>query len=275
MAEREVVGEGPVVVFDNTGKRLVLPLSQIYFDGDQVKVRGSTPASVIPWLTYLKQQNRLRPDETLKPAVAAAVFTAARPGLAGNGVVVTITPNVADPAKVDIEVKETNRYEGVSVATIERELRARPALLRLSPMPPNPPDPAPGVVAATAAVPAAAGNPRTPATWTTASFVLTERDDRIDAGVATVTVSNVAAGAAPKAFTLEIVWTSTITAVTAADLAVAGAGGKPAKVAYSVAISPPPGGGPYKVPRAGVVQLQGGAEAAPEKASTATLFAVS
>lgn len=271
MAEREVVGEGPVLVFDN-GKRLVLPLSQIYFDGDQVKVRGSTPASVIPWLTYLRQQNRLRPDETLKPAPAAAVFTAARPGLAGNGVVVTITSNAADATKVDIQVKETDRYEGISVATIDRALRERPGLLRLTSVPNNAPDPAPGVVAGTPAVPAAGGNARTPATWTTPSFVLTERDERIDTGATTVTVSHVAGAAAPKTFTLEIVWTSTITAVTAADLG-AGAGGKPAKVAYSVAIGPPSGGGGYKVPRPGVVQLQGGAEAAPEKASTATLFA--
>jgi hypothetical protein len=282
MAQRAAVGNGPVAYFTDDGQRVLVPLSEIYFDGDAIKTRtaASAPSSLDNWLKYLVAQRRLVPGAAPAPG-SAMVLTAAAPGSTGNSIVVTVTPNGTN---VDITVTETNKYTGLSLADLPTVLGvagatapgSKPGLVRVVSSTGAAVDPA--EVAADPVTPVAGVLPR----WTiegstagTTSFTLEARGPGSDLGTMTISVADVVGPAGAKRFTLNVKWTSTITAVTVSDLAVpiTDAASKPRRLAFAVLISEPAGGGGYALPRPGTVTLRGGTPPLPATQAKATLLA--
>jgi hypothetical protein len=199
-----------------------------------------------------------------------------------------VTPNGTN---VDIKVTETNKYTGLTLADLPTVLGVAgataagsgPGLVRFVSSVGPAVDPA-AVAAdpvAAADLPVAGG----PERWTikgptaasaTTSFTLEARGPGSDLGTMTISVADVVGPAGAKRFTLNVEWTSTITAVTVTDLAVpiTDLASKPRRLAFAVLVSEPTGGGGYALPRPGTVTLRGGAPPLLATQASATLLAV-
>jgi hypothetical protein len=282
MAQRVAVGNGPVAYFTDDGQRVLLPLSEIYFDGNDVKTRTTAPApaSLANWLKYLVAQGRLVPGAAPIPG-SAMVLTAAAAGATGNSIVVRVKPNSADDTKIDITVTETNKYTNLTVASLPTVLGiagataagSNPGLVRFQEPAAGagtPPDPAEGpasIVSPAGALPAWKIVGPLPASTTT-SFILEARGAGSEKGTMTISVANVVGPTGAKTFTLNVVWTKTITIAVVADLTTA-----VTDLAYAVRVSEPTGGGGYQLPREGTITLRGGAPPVQAAQATATLLA--
>jgi hypothetical protein len=289
MARTQAIGDGPIVFFDD-GRQVFLPVDDVYFDGVAVGATSEASAGMTRWLEYLVAQKRLSPSPTPSPG-AAMLLTAAAEGSNGNNIEVRVSANGA--AKVDISVTETAIYEGLSLdpnspdyppkvlgeAGAPGTRGKRPGLVRVQPITGGaPPDPAEGTVdmespvvdhTPTWKVPAAAGGGD--------SFTLVARGPGSDTAQAPhqpkwrVQIADVVRAAGGTTFTLEVVWSNTVT-VDQADLAV----DPPSKLdplAFAVAVTKPDGSSRLRLPRTGSVSLRGGAEPRDAVKAKATLLA--
>jgi hypothetical protein len=288
MPQTAAVGDGPIVYLSDAGQEVFLPLSDIVFDATgtaKSKTMTTTPPALTRWLAFLVAQGRLSPAPV--PAAGDAItFTASVPGAAGNNIVVNVVP--AGAGLVDVTVTETDTYRGLTLATIGRVLGfgttpgSKPGMLLLTAdVANNAPDPAAGTVAQVTP-------PTDPPTWkvvgptaaaTTASFTLKARGAGSDRGTTTVTISAVQLATTGTTFTLEVVWTRTVTGVGAT-----GAGGVDTRahivatfqdLEFVAKAGEPVLDAGGKVPRPGTVQLTGGAETQSATPAAATLQASS
>jgi hypothetical protein len=290
MPQVAAVGDGPIVYLSDAGQEVFLPLSDIVFDATgtaKSKTMTTTPPALARWLAFLVAQGRLSP-EPVAAAGDAVTITASTPGAAGNNIVVTVVP--AGAGLVDVTVTETDTYRGLTLATIGGLLGfgttpgSKPGMLLLTQaVANNAPDPAEGTVAEVTP-------PTDPPTWKvvgptaagpTASFTLKPRGTGSDKGTTTVTISAVKPATtqpvtAATTFTLEVVWTRTVTGVGAAGVdTLAHIGTTFRDVEFVARAGEPSPGAGGKVPRPGTVQLTGGAEAQSATPATATLLATS
>jgi len=281
MSKTTALGTGPIVFSTDDGAQIEVPLSAIYFESNRVGTYRS-PASprLTKWLEFLASRGRLVPTAT-PPPPAAIVVTAVAAGYAGNNIAVTVTPK-ADPTKVDVTATETDKYERLTLETLNAQLGvtggeagSRPGLLRVKT---NPKTADPVAALDIAATPPAAG--ATLPTWTAAgagaavAFTLEPRRPGtaalFDAGDIDVSVSDVTpppgGGAVGGTFTLTVTWSRKATNVTAGNVAA-----KLADLGYVVTVDPPDGG--FKLPRPGTVSLAGGSEPTAAVAAKANVLA--
>lgn len=304
MARTAALGDGPVSFFRN-GVLIEVPLSALYFENDVV---GTTRADLalqpefVAWITFLKSRGRLVADVAPQPAKALTV-KAADTGSLGNSIQFTVAPKSAPgvtPVTVDVTVTETDKYEGVTLATLATLVGikagtagTRPGLLWLTAAPTaatsalvpveSPPPAGVTVTAGAGALP----------TWviTTAAgpggaagaTVFTLEPRRPGAGATLfdasnlklVSISNVrpaAAGATGPTFTLTVTWSKTIADVTLSPATIATT---LAPLGYLVTINGPDGAAAAitKVPQTGTVVLTGGSDTVAPVNATATVMA--
>jgi hypothetical protein len=269
MARTAALGDGPVVFFSE-GVQVEVPLSAIYFENDEVGTTRTDLVGLDKWIKFLASRKRLVPGDAA-PVARAVVVRAASAGSAGNNIRMTVARKT--DTTVDITVTETDRYDGLTLATIIGQLGrkngepgARPGLLWVSAaIPASAPEPV-----ANANV--TAGGSATVPVWrinagtTSASAVNLEarRNEPAAAFLAsdfTVAVSNVVpapAGQTGARFTLTVTWTRTVrdVAVTNANLPTT-----LDALGYVVAFSLPAGTATFsKLPRPGTFTLTGGSE---------------
>lgn len=285
MTRTAAVGDGPVVFFSN-GVQVEVPLSAIYFENDAVGTTRTDLTGFDKWIQFLASRNRLI-AAAAPPLAKALVVKAVSPGAAGNNIQVTVTRKT--DTTVDITVTETDVYEGLTLATLVRQLGSRtdpaerPGLLWVKQFPANPADPTtvttvpPGIVAggtATAPIWQIAGG-NTTATAVTLEARTNTPATAFLASDFTVAISNIqapAVGAPPDAkFTLTITWTRKVLDVAIGDI--------PARLdalGYVVSFSLPAGTTTFtKLPRPGAFNLTGGRETVtvPAGAATVTIMA--
>src|SRR6266545_1801078 len=132
MAERAVLGDGPIQFTNRNGRQLLIPLTALYFDArGALKLDHWAPyagldavdqGSLQELLKDLVRQRLLTPAKAPAPQ-AALVFQATLSGAAGNAVTLTVAKVVPDPAKppdpknatFDLSVKESAVYPQLSV----------------------------------------------------------------------------------------------------------------------------------------------------------------
>jgi hypothetical protein len=148
MARTAALGDGPIAFF-NGGVQIEVPLSAIYFDGGDVHTsRTDLPAEFGNWIKFLASQKRLVAADA-PPLESAMVATANAPGSPGNNIQVTVGPATnGDLTMADVTVAETDRYEGLTLASLITQLGtstargSKPGLLCVrGVIPPNAPDP--------------------------------------------------------------------------------------------------------------------------------------
>jgi hypothetical protein len=264
-------GIGPITYFTKTGTQKLLPLSAINFAGGDPDTNPSGPDELRSWLKYLAKTRRISEGKATVPA-DAMVFTAAVGGAGGNNITVEVAKNAADPAKVDIVVKEDDVYDNLKVTTVASVLGdgatagTKPGMVRVKQIAPGAPDPAQGA-ATLAAGGAQAWDVPSEADPTKASFTLEARGAGSDKGTMAIAVKNVAGTAGAKTFTLTVSWTAKVT-IGAADL------GTPAKFAdlgFAITVKNPPGSAALKLPQVGTFRLSGGTEAVAPTSAAATV----
>jgi hypothetical protein len=275
MARVDALGDGPVVFFTKGGTRIEVPLSLIKFDdGKVVTTRGNDPnsADLQKWLEYLAMENRLTPG-LAPPLAPAVVFTAANAGALGNNIQIIVTGKT--PLTVDITATSTDRYEGLTRATLDATLGtstaagSKPGLLRVQSNPPAGVNDAPNaddpdvVADTTGAVPtwtiagAGGANPAVLEPRYQGAGVTALPDDQVTVSVTGVT-------AAHPTFTLTVVWKYTAQDVDKTHI--------PATLGALVKVSPPSAAG-FVLPRPGVITLSGGSEPKTAVPATATALA--
>jgi hypothetical protein len=269
MARTAALGDGPVAFFTE-GVQVEVPLSAIYFENDAVRTTRTDLPGFDKWIAFLASRNRLVAGAA-PPVAKAIVVTAAAPGAAGNDIQVTVSRKT--DTTVDITVTETDKYEGLTLATLTSRLGnaagetgTKPGLLHVKSFPTG---------SETLPVVAAANIPSTgtPPKWTIAGTGATavtlepRRSTGFNAGDRkTVSISNVSAPAAGATFTLTVTWTKAVADTTLADLPTA-----LAQLGYLITADAPDSG--FKLPRPGTVTLAGGREPVAATPASATVLA--
>lgn len=279
MATVAALGDGPIVYVNELGLQVSVPLSSIQFDGNAIVTTPATPAGsrLDLWLKYLVKQGRLRRSTTAAaPPAPAIVFTAVSQGSQGNHIEVAAreVPGIpaGTPAQVDLTVKASDHYTGLTLANIESVLGtgaptpttgSQPGMFRVRTI-------GPGGAPKDGALVPDTGGLRADDTAATprASFTVVPRGAGSDVAGATTTAKVTNRGAT---FDLDIEWTVTVTAVLAAELVDPTLATRLAPFAFVVGVSAPLVAGvpTYKMPAAGKILLSGGAD--PAKASSALL----
>jgi hypothetical protein len=263
MVRTAAIGDGPIVFFSG-GLQIEVPLSAIYFDNDVVgTLRTDLPMPAFQnWIAYLASRGRLVPG-VAPPPPKSIVVTAAEPGSAGNDIQLEVKAKSAPgvvPVTVDVTVTETDRYTGLTLATLATELGvaggADGKRLGLVVVTPN----ASADLGATVAT-----NPNvalTAGTWTVAGAgasavkVQPRRPGApFDSGE-TKTLAIAATAPADGTFALTATWKRTAT-----DVAVTNIVSKLADLGYLVTVASPDDPLPItKLPRTGTFKLAGGNE---------------
>lgn len=270
------IGDGPITFFTTQGQQITYPLSAITFEAGVPTVTPAPAAedadALAAWLASLVKQGRLRPQPA-EPPGEAMIVTATEAGLAGNRITVKVTPAASgDRSKVDVAITAIDRYEGMTLASLEETLGTssasgeRPGLVRVKSV--GALDPVEGA--------AAPASPQTtPPSWivesetpATPAFTVEARRTGTDPARVTVAITDLDASATPATFTLTATWLVEAKDVTASSLpALATA------AAFAVEITPSPPTGSYKLPMQGTVSLEGGAEVKPATPARATVLA--
>jgi hypothetical protein len=286
MPQVAVVGSGPVGLTTSDGQQLSIPLTELYFDGGQIKadqwpLYTKHKADVDPWLNYLAKAGELSPGAQAKPN-PAMLISAADPGASGNNIQITfsnITPDPADPTNpakttFDAVVVETNTYASLSfdhasanfIKTIlgtGTTAGSQAGLVHVLDAD-NPTQPKPGMYPLSGGGTAAKSVAPVDGDPTGTAFHLEAKKVGGDGDKTRVTISNVDAGG--NTFSLQAVWSSQpITGIKLADLP-----GKLAQSGYEIGVQAPAGG--FAIPAAGVVGLVGGAGAQSAATAAATVY---
>lgn len=274
MAKTRALAAQPVAFSDvSTGTQWFISMSAIQFeDGVPKVIVSELPATLRA--KQLKIEARLKEladvgvllKRTEQPAEPAMKVEANSSGAAGNKVSVEVSnvrPDPGDPARIifDVEVTETNNYDGLTVATVESTLgtaagtglvyaEANSAVAL----------PKAGeytlVAGANAAARASLEVPKTDST--PRSFKVLSRGTGPDGVSTTITISSVDAAAGT--FAMTVVWSKAVPNLDTAGVAAA--------FSYAVAITAPDGGA-LKAPAKGIYNLTGGNDAqTATKAST-------
>jgi hypothetical protein len=291
MANRPVVGSGPVPYLAASNKFFLIPLSGLSFDDKGVIDSAAWQAAaglggdadrLKAVFSDLATRGVLRPGK-LSAATLSFKFEAAAAGAGGNGTAVTIakvkrdTATPPDPTKTQFEltVAETATfklsYDPAAANTINKVLGSGattpPPLVKLkADVGASPALPVAGKYALAGgatdvAIPAATGT----------AFTLTRADAAPTAPAIAVTIGVVDATA--RTFTLTAVRSLTRTVTVGGVTTVGQPDAEAVKHAVKVSISPATGGG---VPSAGTYRLAGGADDAtlPAKPAAFTVPAV-
>lgn len=280
MTRTAAIGDGPVVFFSG-GVQVEVPLSAIYFESNVVRTsRTDLPATFQAWISYLASRGRLIAGGA--PLAKALKVTAAKVGSAGNDIQLKVDAKSAagvTPVLVDVTVTETDRYEGLTLATLSSQLGlvgVGGTRLGLVTVAVNPAASATLPVAANPNVPLVSGAAATdPPTWTiagTGAQAVTVQPRTpgaaFDAGTTkTLAITDVVA--ATGAFTLTATWSRVVP-----DVALTNVTAKVADLGYLVAVAPPDGETTItRLPRPGTVKLTGGSESVAATKASAIVMA--
>jgi hypothetical protein len=268
----DVVGTAPLSFTDSTGAQQFVPLSALQFEGSKVTVRSSWSASfdaaeTITLLAVAASRvaaGELAPPPTQPPAPAIAL-TAARTGPETSNIEVTVTPDSPSPltAKLTFQAVETDTYSGLDTAAT--------AAARIgvdTPAGAESPPAGTGVVvikASSVSTSKALPVKQEASALTGAGFAVKDKDDKTlftmlpRPGYAGTGGISVAVTVDPSAttFTVTATYDSDKETGTNSTVTLTSLGALPAKVAYLVTASAPPGGA--ALPAAGTVRLAGGA----------------
>jgi hypothetical protein len=269
MARTRVQGVGPVEITDpKSGQLIVLPLSELYFEGGALKADGDVYAKhkldIDPLLVYLKTEGLVVPAEQAAPT-PAAVVKAKRPGSAGNNIrlkLSNVRPDTHDPNKTifDAALEQHDVHERLDPKKLGDVLGSsadagNPADLVFVPSSGEAKLPKNGNYIADGSgvtVPAASG--------TGDAFKVTFRV--VDTG-AKMTVDVSGSDAAQGTFTLTANWVKAVAGIRIDELDSDTNFGK-------MIVVKPPEGGSLDVPSPGTVFLGGGADAAAAQPASAT-----
>jgi hypothetical protein len=275
MAKIPAIMNGPIEVTDpNNGKQLSLPISDVYFEGSQIKAQGSlyTAHQTLfdNFLAHLVLTSAITPGPT-PPVKPVMVIKAKTPGATGNTIVIAFTnfDTGANP-KFDAAVSESDTYTGLTSSTIQGILgstttdgKQRGLVFLPGAAPAAGIVPKAGVYAlaiAGADTAATVGIPLDPGPGT--AFKLQAKADGDEGARTSVEIKDV--DAAAKTFTLIASWSKAAPAkILPSDLA--------ATFDYEIAVTPPPGEVSVATPAPGSVLLNGGADAAEAVAASATV----
>jgi hypothetical protein len=271
MAKR-VVGDGPIAFYTDEGQQVLIPLSTISIDGDEVTTTMALePAAALSaWLKHESKLGRIRavPDE---PPGEAMRITAVEPGTIGNHITVTIDGGATDT--VDVTITSIDEYRGLRLVDLEptlgstRVTGSRVGLVQFKT--PGTADPIEGDAAPT--------DPQSaPPSWIASgganpAFTVEARRPGTDPLRVTVHVGNIAGAGAALTFTLTATWSVKVRGVTATNMEAPD--GLVNQAAFIVRIEKP-ASGVYKLPKAGtIVTLSGGADPVARQATTTVLSA--
>lgn len=279
---RNAVGEGPVVFFNKLGQQVIYNLSLIKFVGEDPTLADGKPedTDLTIWLKKLVKQGRLAPgSDVVPPPVALLELEAAQPGKLGNEITFEVT-SVAT-GEVDVTVTWTDKYQGLTLATLPTRLDAaasRPGLVQLQAAPVGGPP-----VEFPFAAPTEDPGPPPTAAWkinddSKVTFVLEPRahvaiEDARRISVE-ILVDPLPPGADPAdtTFTLTARWQNKVEHVTSghlADIVSTAAGQPPGPFDFALKVSAHGNGLPALVK----VNLQQGSDTVAATKATASIFA--
>jgi len=270
-----VQADGPIN-FSADGQQYFIPLSQLSYSAGTVDLSTWFTASAVSnavqkaatdWVGQLVTEGQVKPGTVPSaPAPTAAMLLRSRfPGSVGNGIQVQFTPTAAGSATFDVAVSATQRYTGLTPATVEAVLGTSPGagtspgLVYVAPAGPAPQLPRNTTQAATAS----GGN------WevvlpvydqTSTATALTLYTASSGNGASHTTVASANADQAAGKFDLTVTWQYAATGLTAAAFQA------DPNFSYLLDVEPPTVGGTVGTPGPGTVVLAGGADPTPSTA---------
>ena len=265
-----VVGDGPILFF-NEGAHIEVPLSALFFNGDQIDTSRADLRALpefVSWIKFLSQQKRIV-AAAAPPVMKAIELTAVEPGAAGNRIDVTVTPGVG--ATVDIAAIEIDTYVDLTMATLRERLGedglgvlgTQYGLAHVKTFPAGSDTATVSAMVPTAAT--AGASPKWTIAGTSVTLVPRRATGFADGDVKTIAITDVSA--AGDKFTLTVTWKKTV----------AGVGNETGLVAALASLGylikgVVPGTG-FRLPRPGTVKLTGGLGPLPPTPAGATVLA--
>lgn len=259
MARNSAITSGPIELMDTaTGKQLSLPLTDVFFEDNQVKAQGALyTANKTLFDGYLGHlvKTGLLVSGSPPAANPALVIKAKTAGAAGNFIQVEIKNlDSSVPPKFDASVSETDTYNNLKPDTVQKVLAEQPGLVLI-----------PGVAPAATAVPKAGTYPLAIAGAATAAtadiplhagagnaFKVQAKADGAEGERTTVEIKDV--DAVKSTFTLVATWKkSAASKIAATELGTT--------FSYEIEVSAPAGSASVGTPLPGTITLSGGSDA--------------
>ena len=273
---RKALITGPIVFFTDEGNQETISPDWLSFDGATLEARlpsRLSPTKLLPWLRYQASLGRIVPAPAEAPEPTLRV-DAAREGPYGNNIEFTVAPG-SITGRVDVTASVTDRYEGLTLATIKQAIEGtaahpRRGLMRVKSVgtdrvqvlgPIEPDDPA--VTLAPAGSPPVWTLSGTPGDAQAMALEPSDPGPEFALGQVDVVVNAVDG---PE-FTLTVEWANTVRDLDPDGLVATAF--DPLRFLVTVAAPDPPGS--FKAPRHGTTRLSGGHEASAATTAGTTL----